>query len=123
MGYGIAADTVVAIHLAWILFIIGGAAIGWKIVWVKWLHIVSLAFSVFLQVFSWICPLTHLEVWLRSRDPAGEVYSGTFIRHYLEKLVYMEVPQGLILGLTFVIIGVSGYIYLRPLIKSRLRGG
>lgn len=122
MIYGIAADLVVAIHLAWILFIIGGAAIGWRLAWVKWLHIASLVFSVLLQVFSWICPLTHLEVWLRSLDPAGGAYSGTFIRHYLEKLVYLEAPRGLILGLTFVIIGISGYIYLRPLFQRRPKG-
>lgn len=123
MLYGIAADIVVAIHLGWILFIIGGAAIGWKIAWVKWLHVASLIFSICLQVFSWICPLTHLEFWLRSRDPAGEAYSGTFIRHYLERWVYWEAPPGLILALTFVIIGVSGYIYLRPLFKDRPKGG
>lgn len=118
----IAADIVVAIHLTWILFIIGGAAIGWKIAWVKWLHISSLAFSVCLQAFSWICPLTTLEVWLRSRGPDGEAYSGTFIRHTFEKIIYMAIPWELTLGLTFVIIGISGYIYLKPLFNFHSKG-
>ncbi len=60
MAWKLAADLVVVIHLLWILFIIFGALIGRRIIWVKWLHIGALAFSVVLQIFQWICPLTYL---------------------------------------------------------------
>jgi hypothetical protein len=76
-----------------------------------WLHIFGLTYSIPLQVFSWICPLTTLEVWLRSRGTADGSYSGDFIVHYLEKLVYMEVPRSLLLLLTGVVIVVSAVVY------------
>ncbi len=111
MLWKLAADLVVVIHLLWILFIIFGALIGRRIVWVKWLHIGALAFSVVLQIFHWICPLTYLEVWLRSRHGRSLAYSGDFIAHYAEELVYLTAPPGVVLGVTFAVIGLSLWAY------------
>jgi polyferredoxin len=38
-----------------------------------------------------ICPLTHLEMWLRERGH-GSTYSGNFIEHWLQRLLYYEAP-------------------------------
>lgn len=108
--YIIAADVVVAVHFGWILFIIGGAWIGRRVRWVMWIHLAALGYSVLLQAFAWICPLTYLELWLWNRTPAGS-YSGSFIAHYLEKLIYMEIPRGLLMILTGIVIGTSVVVY------------
>jgi hypothetical protein len=113
----IAADIVVAIHFTWILFLIGGAIIGRRVRWVMWVHVAALGYSVLLQLFSWICPLTYLEFWLRNRGER-ETYSGSFIGHYLEKLVYMEVPRGLLFVLTGLVIGISAVIYYNAIRKT-----
>jgi hypothetical protein len=116
--YKIAADVVVAIHFTWILFLIGGAFIGRRVRWVKWTHLAALGYSVLLQAFSWICPLTYLELWLWNRTPAGS-YSGSFIVHYMEKLVYLEVPRGLLFVLTGLVIGISAVVYYKTTPKKK----
>ncbi len=112
-AYRLAADAVVVLHFGWIVFLISGSLIGRRMPWVKWMHILGLVYSILLQVFSWICPLTYLEVWLRSRSTSGEPYSGSFIIHYLEKLVYMEVPRGLLFVLTGLVIVISVTVYYK----------
>ena len=111
MAWKLAADLIVAIHLLWIVFIICGALIGRHIAWVKWLHIGALVFSVFLQVFHWICPLTYLEVWLRSRHEPTLAYAGDFIAHYAERLVYLRARREAIVAGTVVVLALSLWAY------------
>jgi len=107
------ADAVVVLHLLWIVFLILGALPGRHWPWVRWTHLASLALSVVLQVFGWICPLTHLEVWLR-RLGSAQPYEGTFIRHYVDQLVYAEIPRGALLIGTLIVVVISVWIYRRP---------
>ena len=111
MFWNVVADVVVVIHLLWIAFVVAGAAIGRRIAWVKWLHIGAVLFSVLLQIFHWVCPLTLLEVWLRRRTDATAGYPGDFIAHYAERLVYLPASPGLILAATFVLVGLSAWVY------------
>ncbi|MDE3244368.1 MAG: DUF2784 domain-containing protein, partial [Nitrospirota bacterium] len=92
MVWKLAADVVVLIHLLWIGFILFGALlVRWR-GWVKWLHAGALLFSVCLQLFNWTCPLTWLEVWLRRQHDPALTYTGDFLAHYAEELVYLQVP-------------------------------
>lgn len=108
-----AADAVVVLHLLWIVFLILGAIPGSRWTWVKWLHLAALAFSIALQTFSWICPLTHLEAWLRTLGGA-QPYEGTFIRHYVEQVVYAEIPRSALFAGTLIVVALSLWLYLRP---------
>jgi len=104
MFYQIAADIVVGIHLLWILFIIFGALPGRRWLTVRLLHLGSIIFSLLLQSFGWICPLTHLEVWLRRQQAKTLGYSTGFIAHYLERIIYLDVsPMDILIGTVFVI--------------------
>jgi hypothetical protein len=105
-----AADAVVVLHLLWIVFLVLGAIPGHRWAWVKWLHLAALAFSIPLQVFGWICPLTHVEAWLR-RQGGALTYEGTFISHYIEPLVYAEVPRAALLLGTLIVVAVSLWVY------------
>ena len=111
MVYMISADLVVAIHFTWIIFLIFGALAGRSFQWVKWIHIGGLGFSLFIQLMSWYCPLTHLEAWLRARHDPSLTYSGSFIAQVLERWVYLQVSQTAILIGTFVVILFSGWLY------------
>ena len=115
--YNIAADMVIAFHFAWILFLIGGAIIGRHLRWMMWAHITALGYSVLLQVFSWICPLTYLEAWLRSRG-GRESYAGSFIAYYLEKWVYLEISRGWLFLFTAIVIGTSAVVYCKTTLKA-----
>jgi polyferredoxin len=111
MLFRLAADAVVIVHLLWIVFLVLGAWPGRRVAWVKWLHGGALTFSILLQLCGWVCPLTHLEVWLRARADSGGGYTGDFLAHYAEQLVYLTVPPHIVLLATLVIIGLSIWAY------------
>jgi|MudIll2142460700_1097286.scaffolds.fasta_scaffold10935_4 hypothetical protein len=113
MLFRILADIVVFIHFLWIVFLISGACAGRIYQTVKYIHIGGLAFAFMLQVFDWYCPLTHLEVWLRAHHDPGRLYAGSYIIHYLEKIIYIEVERWVILVLTIVLCGMNAWIYGR----------
>ncbi len=112
MFYRLAADFIVLIHFLWIVFLIFGAFIGKKYLPAKIFHISGLGFAVIIQIFGWYCPLTHLEIWLRQRHDPLLTYHGSFIIHYVEKIVYIQLSPVIIFVLTFILISISMYIYL-----------
>ena len=112
------ADTTVLLHLLWVLFLIGGSYWGRRHRPVMFVHAAGLAFSVILQFAGWYCPLTHLELWLRQRHDPALAYPGSFIVHYTEKLVYLEVPPALVLSLTVLLVVVNGWVYGKALRRS-----
>ncbi|MBE0427301.1 MAG: DUF2784 domain-containing protein [Nitrospirae bacterium] len=111
MFYRIAADFVVLLHFLWILFLIFGAFIGRKYKISKIFHIAGLCFAIIIQIFGWYCPLTYVEVWLRQKHDPSLLYSGSFIIHYVEKIVYIELSQWIIFVLTVILVLGSLYIY------------
>lgn len=111
--YRIAADLVVLVHFLWILFLICGAFIGRRYRLVKIFHMSGLGFAVIMQIYGWYCPLTHLEMWLRQKHDPSLTYSGSFIIHYIEKVIYIQLSPGIIFALTLTMIVVSGFVYFR----------
>ena len=113
MIYKILADSVVAIHFLWIVFLFIGAILGIRNKAVKIFHLSGLVFAFVIQIFDWYCPLTHLEVWLRSKHDPALVYTGSFIFHYVEKIVYIEFSRLLIIVFTFILCGINIWLYFR----------
>lgn len=111
MFYKLLADGVVVVHFFWILFLIFGGFWGRMQRRVRLIHIPALIFAFFIELFDWYCPLTHLEVWLRGRHAPGLAYNGSFIVHYLERLIYIEVDRWVIVLLTGLLCGVNGWLY------------
>ena len=113
MIYKILADSVVLTHFLWIIFLFFGAFWGVKNRTAKIFHISGLAFAFVIQIFDWYCPLTHLEVWLRSKHASAFTYTGSFIIHCVEEIVYVELSRTLILILTLILCGLNTWLYLR----------
>jgi hypothetical protein len=113
MFYKVLADIVVFVHFLWILFLIFGVFWGIRNRKVKVIHIFALAFAITIQAFSWYCPLTHLEAWLRAKHDPALSYTGSFIAHYVEKIVYIELPATLIFVLSIFLVGISSWLYLK----------
>ncbi len=91
MSYRLAADAVLVLHLAFILFAVFGAwlALRWR--WVLWVQLPACAWAAWIMASGRICPLTPLEN--RLRVLAGQQgYEGGFIEHYLMAVIY---PEGL----------------------------
>ncbi len=111
MLYRILADIVVVTHLLWIFFLIVGAYWGRKHRAVMVAHGAGLVFAVVSQIFGWYCPLTHLETRLAAKQNPALAYPGSFLAHYAEKLVYINVAPATIFVLTLVLVGVTAWIY------------
>jgi hypothetical protein len=117
MLYRIAADLVVATHFAFVLYVVLGGVFALKWKRSAWVHIPAAVWGVVIEFAGWVCPLTPLENWLREKGGAPG-YSGSFVEHYLEPLLY---PAGLTRGLqiafgVFALIvnfGVYGYVIWR----------
>ena len=81
---------VLALHLAWLVWV----ALGWLVTrgrpLLRWLHIASLLYGILIEIFLWPCPLTYAEQWLEQR--AGrQGYRESFLIHYMEGLIYPDV--------------------------------
>ena len=113
MIYKILTDSVVLTHFLWIFFLFFGAIWGIKNKAVKVFHVSGLIFAFVIQIFGWYCPLTYLEVWLRSKHDMALTYTGSFIIHYVEKIVYIELSRFLILILTLFLCGFNAWLYFR----------
>ncbi|NWF93255.1 MAG: DUF2784 domain-containing protein [Syntrophaceae bacterium] len=113
MGFKIVADLVVLIHFIWILFLFLGALWGLRNGAVKILHISGLLFAFLIQIFDWHCPLTHLEVWLRTKHDPAIAYTGSFIIHYVERIVYMEISRPVIVLFTILLCGMNVCLYFK----------
>lgn len=117
MAFRLAADAVLVLHLAFILFALLGATLTvfWR--WIPLLHVPAAAWGFFVELTGRICPLTTLENSLRVQ--AGQSgYAESFIEHYLLAIIY---PSGLTRQTQFVLaavvvvvnLAVYGWLYFR----------
>ena len=89
--YSVLAAAVLILHLLFIVWVIFGAFLTRDRPLLRGFHIASLIYGILLEVLDWTCPLTPMENWLRGR--AGiPTYRGGFLLHYLDALVYPDVP-------------------------------
>ena len=96
------ADLVLFLHVAIVVFIVGGLALiiagglcGWRWVrnpWFRIAHLVAIGVVAAQAWLGMLCPLTTLEMALRAS--AGEaVYTGGFIAHWVGALIYYHAPM------------------------------
>ncbi len=133
--YALAADLVLVLHAAFVLFVVGGQVltlVGWARNW-RWtrapvFRLAQLAAVGLVVLEAWwavACPLTVLEDRLRTQ--AGETpYATSFIGHWLQRILFYSAPEwvfvliysafGLAVLLTFVF-----YPPRRPLFYMRRR--
>jgi hypothetical protein len=79
------AVAVLTVHLAWIVWVIVGWIVTRNRPLLRWLHILSLIYSILIENMAWPCPLTVAET--RLEQLAGiQPYHEPFIVHYLEDL-------------------------------------
>ena len=102
MGNMIAADAVMLVHFCFIAFALLGSFLALRWFRVIWLHVLALAWGIWIEASGRICPLTPLENHFR--ELAGQTtYGEGFITHYLGPVIY---PAGLTRSTQFMILGV-----------------
>ena len=112
MLYKIFADLIVVMHFLWILFMLSGFFLTLRgffnpKFFDRWLfrvlHLCGIAYVGLLALLRQYCPLTILEYTLRAEYNPELRYPGSFIVHYIEKLVYPDINPLVILIPTVVI--------------------
>jgi Protein of Unknown function (DUF2784) len=96
------ADVILIIHVLFVVFVISGLVaiyVGhvnqWHWVRNRRFRIGHLLAIVIVVIQSWIgviCPLTTWEMALRE-SAGGDAYSGSFIQHWLQNLLYYSAPE------------------------------
>lgn len=107
--YDSAADTVLILHVAVVVFIVGGLLAivlgnrrGSHLHWLNalWFRLMHSAAILFVVAETWLqvpCPLTTLELWLRIRSGSNVGLDGTLaaascVQYWLGKVLYFTAP-------------------------------
>jgi hypothetical protein len=102
MAFRLLADLTVLVHVAFVVFALGGGLLAARWPRVVWLHLPAAAWAVFVELTGRVCSLTPLENWLRARG-GGATYSASFVEEYLLPVLY---PASLSRELQWVLAGV-----------------
>jgi hypothetical protein len=114
MPYLLLADLVLILHLMFVLYVLFGGLLALKWRRAAWLHLPAAAWGAFVEFSGWICPLTPLEIWLRTK--AGEAsYAGDFVVQYLLSILYPNTltrTAQVVLGTLVLVVNLAIYGWL-----------
>jgi|SRR5215469_6752173 len=89
------ADAMLLTHLAFIVWVMLGALVTRARAWLAALHIVSVLYGIVAVLGPWPCPLTLAENFFEARAGLAP-YRGPFALHYLDAIVYPNLPSALV---------------------------
>lgn len=122
MVYGLLADLVLVVHLAFVAFVALGGFLVWRRRRLAWVHVPVALWGAAIAVTGFTCPLTPLENRLQ-RLGGRTGYQGGFIEHYITAALY---PEGLTREAQIVlgagVLALNLVVYWRVLLLSRRRG-
>lgn len=106
------AALILSVHLAWLVLVIFGA------LWTRgrplWsgAHILALLWGIVVEVSSWPCPLTLAEEYFESKAGVA-AYHGSFLLHYLDAIVYPDLPGWIVTCAGVAVCALNLGIYMR----------
>jgi hypothetical protein len=102
---------VLTIHLLWILWVIFGACWTRRRVVLTAFHVLSLVWGIVVELSPLPCPLTMAEQIFEGK--AGlEAYRGAFLPHLLDRLVYPNLPDALLVAVGVAVCAVNLGVYV-----------
>jgi hypothetical protein len=120
-SYSILAAAILGLHLIFILWVVFGAAFTRGRPALRWLHLSSIIWGILIEILPWTCPLTWAENWLESRAGVAP-YQGGFLLHYLDALVYPNIPPSLLTGFGVAVGVINLSIYAMRFHHRRVVG-
>ncbi len=126
MMYALFADLLVAVHLGFIAFVIGGqfviligAALRWQWIrnrWFRVAHLLAIVFVALEAVIGMICPLTEWEYFLRRG--AGQIVEEdiSFVGRFARELLFYELPTWVFTTayVSFALVVVLTMVFVPP---------
>lgn len=99
--YQLLADAVLLVHIVIVFGVIIGLLLilvgnllrwGWvNALWFRVLHLATIAVVVAEAWFGVVCPLTTLEMFLRSQARSS-TYAGGFMEHWMQSILFYQAP-------------------------------
>ena len=112
--YRAMAASVLSLHAAYIGWVIFGAFFTRGRPRLAALHVATLVYGMTIEIFGFWCPLTALEEWLEVRGNVP-AYRGPFLLHYLDAVVYPDIPPTLLIAGAVAVCIWNLWIYARRL--------
>ena len=122
--YRFLADLVLVLHLGFVLFVVAGALFILRWPRLLWIHLPAALWGVLVEWSGWVCPLTPLENWLRTRGGASG-YPGGFVEHYLLPVLYparLTRTVQIVLGAIVLAVNVIAYALIFARMAASRRG-
>ena len=110
--YRATAAGVLSLHAAYIAWFIFGAFFRRGRPRLAALHVATLIYGVIVEIFGFWCPLTAFENWLEMRGSVS-TYRGPFLLHYLDALVYPNIPPNFLIAGALAVCVLNLWIYTR----------
>ena len=123
--YLLMADAILVTHILFVAFVVLGLAaiylghwLAWDWVrnfWFRVLHLVAIGIVVLQSWLGVLCPLTIWEMQLREKAGAP-IYSGSFIQHWLQTILYFEAPDWVFIAVYTLFGGLvaASWFIVRP---------
>ncbi len=108
----ISATLVLAIHLGWILWVVFGAFWTRGHPFLTAFHVLSLIWGIVVELTPVPCPLTLAEQFFEQRAEVA-IYQGAFLPHLLDRLVYPNLPEVLLVtaGVAICALNLGAYVW------------
>lgn len=89
------------------------------------LHILALLWGIVVEISPWPCPLTLAEQYFES-GAGPTAYHGSFLLHYLDAIVYPNVPDWVVTSAGVAVcglnLGIYGWRFRKALLHRRSMG-
>jgi hypothetical protein len=132
MWYSVAADLVVALHLAYIGYVVVGQLVIWigaaakrqfvRNFWFRLSHLAAIAFVAYEAAVKMVCPMT---IWERQlRELAGEMTrGGSFTSRLFHDLIFLDLPEWAFdyLHIGFAVLVLGTFLLLPPRLPDFIR--
>jgi uncharacterized protein DUF2784 len=110
--YQLLVDVVIAVHLAFVVFVALGALLAFRWRWMPWAHVPAAAWGAWIEITDGICPLTPLENALH-RMAGSPGYEGDFVERYITAIVYPSaLTRTMQFALAAAVVVVNAAIYV-----------
>jgi uncharacterized protein DUF2784 len=101
--YLVLADLVLVVHAAFVAFVVVGLVLIWigrlrrwsfvRNIWFRAAHLAAIGVVAAESLADFVCPLTTWEDQLRLLAGGEQRYQGSFIQHWLHRLIFFDLGE------------------------------
>jgi hypothetical protein len=105
--YIIVVAAVVAVHFAFVGYLVVGGFLAVRWPRTIWLHLAAVAWGICSLALHLLCPLTEIELWARPRAGMAPLTSTGFIDHYITGVLFPADAKDVVEVVVFTTVLVS----------------